>query len=60
LHKLFPIAEALKLEFRAEYFNVFNHTEPTSVNTQFGAGAFGTVTAAKEPRIGELSLKFSF
>jgi hypothetical protein len=60
LHKEFPIMEALKLEFRADYFNVFNHTEPTSVNTTFGNGSFGTVTAAKEPRIGELSMKFNF
>ena len=60
LHKEFPIVEALKLEFRAEYFNVFNHTEPNAVNTTFGAGAFGTVTSAKESRIGELSMKFNF
>jgi hypothetical protein len=60
IHKDFPIYERLKLQFRAEFFNVFNHTEPTSVNTTFGAGAFGTVTAAKEPRIGELSMKLNF
>ena len=60
LRKDFPIWENLKLEFRADYFNVFNHTEPTTVNTTFGNGSFGTVTAAKQPRIGELAMKFNF
>jgi hypothetical protein len=60
VYKDFPLESRVKLQFRAEFFNVFNHTEPSAINTTYGAGAFGTVTAAKEPRIGELSLKLNF
>jgi len=60
LYKSFPIRESAKLEFRTEYFNIFNHTNPNGPNTTFGAGAFGTITSAKDPRIGELSLKLNF
>jgi hypothetical protein len=56
----FPIHEAVQVEFRAEYFNVLNHTnfgDPTASVTN---GAFGRVTAANDPRIGQLSLKLLF
>jgi hypothetical protein len=60
LYKDFPVWESLSLTFRAEYFNVFNHTEPTSMNSTYGSSAFGTITNTKDPRIGELSMKFNF
>ena len=60
LYKDFPLWESLSLTFRAEYFNVFNHTEPTSMNSTYGSTAFGTITNTKEPRVGELSMKFNF
>ncbi len=59
-YKKFSLAEAINLEFRAEFFNVFNHTMPQNPNTTFGAGAFGQVTTAKAPRVGEMALKFTF
>ena len=48
------------LEFRAEVFNIFNHTNFTTVSTNYGAGSFGQVTAAADPRIMELALRFHF
>jgi len=58
--RYFPIHEALQFQFRAEYFNVLNHTnfgDPTASVTN---GAFGRVTSASDPRIGQMSLKLLF
>jgi hypothetical protein len=60
LYKDFPIRESIKLEFRAEYFNVFNHTNPNGPNVTAGNSAFGQISGSKDPRIGQMSLKLSF
>jgi hypothetical protein len=49
------------LQFRAEFFNVFNHTQFNAVNGNFdNTTAFGQVTGAADPRIGQLALKLQF
>jgi hypothetical protein len=55
------VGERTKLIFRAEAFNVFNHTEfrPPSA-TSFFSGAFGTITGTYDPRILQLALKLTF
>lgn len=53
-------AERYTLQFRAEFFNVFNHTQFSSVNGNFNSSTFGKATAANGPRIGQLALKLSF
>jgi hypothetical protein len=57
--------ESKSLEFRAEFFNVFNHAQfygPFAVdgNLDDGPGSFGMVTNAADPRIGQLGIKFMF
>ena len=52
--------ERMKLEFRAEFFNVFNHTQFDSVNGNIDNNTFGSVLAAQQPRIGQFSLKLNF
>jgi len=37
--------ERYSLEFRAEFFNIFNHPEFGNPNTIFDSGSFGTVTS---------------
>ena len=49
-----------KLEFRAEFFNAFNHTEFNNVSTTFSSGNFGAVTSAHDPREIQLGLKLYF
>jgi hypothetical protein len=60
LQKTFRIRESQGIQFRAEFFNIFNHANFTSVSTTYGNGTFGQVTAAADPRIMELSLRYKF
>jgi len=59
LHKNTLITERTNLEFRAEFFNVFNHAQFSGVTGDI-LGNFGAVTSARAPRIGQLALKISF
>jgi len=60
LFKTFPIKERAKLQFRAEFFNIWNHPSFSQLSTGIGSGNFGAVTTALEPRIVELALRFDF
>ncbi|HTV60882.1 MAG TPA: TonB-dependent receptor [Verrucomicrobiae bacterium] len=61
------LSEHFNLQFRAEFYNIFNHTQflsPSGI-TGFSGGAptsssFGYVAGAASPRIGQLSLKLNF
>jgi hypothetical protein len=63
----FPLVERTSLQLRAEYFNVFNHTNFGDPNTTLN-GTFGQVTGttpqnganANDPRIAQFSAKFLF
>ncbi len=59
-YKTFAVKEGFNIQFRAEFFNVFNHTNPNGPNTSFGNGNFGKITAAASSRVGELAMKFNF
>jgi Carboxypeptidase regulatory-like domain len=58
LEKTTAITENSSIEFRAEFFNIFNHTQFNNPNGDFDSSTFGVVTSARDPRIGQLSLKF--
>ncbi len=57
---LFSESRGSKLEFRAEFFNAFNHTEFNNVSTTFSSGNFGAITSAHDPREIQLGLKLYF
>ena len=46
-----------RLEFRIEAFNLLNRTNFRTPNGNRSAGAFGTITAASDPRQLQLGLK---
>jgi hypothetical protein len=53
--------ESKRVEFRAELFNVFNHTQFFNPDGNSTDGAqFGQVTQAKDPRLVQFALKFFF
>ena len=53
------LSELFNLQFRAEWFNVFNHTQ-FSTPSGILSGTFAQVTQAAAPRIGQVSLKLNF
>lgn len=60
LRKVTAITEKVRTEFRAEVFNIANHTNFATPNRNLGDGNFGRVTDAGDPRIIQLALKLTF
>lgn len=67
--KQFPIKDQMRFEFRAEFFNIWNHpnlqfADGTTTNENFsterGASQFGFPTASLPPRLVQFALKFYF
>ncbi len=60
------ITESTQLQFRAEAFNIWNHAQFYNPSTAVGdinntgAGGFGYITAAQNPRIMQIALKLLF
>ena len=54
------ISERITTQFRAEFFNGFNHPNFGSPGTAFGNANFGVISSALDPRIIQLGLKILF
>jgi len=67
-YKQFPIHESVRIEFRWELYNAFNHTQFSNVDTTArftpaGVQAnptFGQLSAAANPRLMQFALRFYF
>src|SRR5580704_10565171 len=68
LFKNFVLSETRgsNIQFRAEFFNIWNHTQfqgdtlNGGISTNYGASNFGQVTSAFDPRVIQLALKVYF
>lgn len=69
LFKTFPISESKRFEFRAEFFNAFNHANPEFTNpetiventaTELGSSSYGFAGYTRTPRQIQFALKFYF
>lgn len=61
LFKNLLFTERWRLQFRAEFFNVFNRANFNNPNASLNnLTTFGTITSASDPRIGQLALKLFF
>ncbi len=58
--KATKITERVSLQFRAEFFNIFNHAEFLEPDTNISSGTFGQVTSTYDPRIIQFGGKFVF
>ena len=55
-----PLRTGTSIEVRAEVFNLFNTPNLGAPNGVAGGAAFGTITTAFDPRVGQLALKVLF
>jgi hypothetical protein len=71
LAKMFPVKEQMRVEFRADFFNIANHLNPLwgpigaagqiePVAIELGTPQFGQYQAARDPRFIQFALKFYF
>jgi len=60
LEKTFAIAERLKFDIRAEFYNAFNHAIFNVPGFTYGSADFGVVSSARAPRTAQLAARVSF
>lgn len=63
LHKDTKLTETMRIQFRAEFFNAFNHAQFGLPNGLFNTNTnsqFGRINSAGAPRVGQIGAKFIF
>ncbi len=62
VHKQISLSEKRYFQFRAEFFNIFNHTNFYNPDGHFSDGPteFGRITIAQDPRLVQFALKLYF
>lgn len=60
LDRSFQIVERLRLQFRGELFNIFNHPNFNLPITTYDSPTFGSLTIAQDPREIQFGLKLIF
>jgi hypothetical protein len=58
--RIFPIGEVVRLQFRAESFNVANHANFGNPVADLNSVNFGRILTAAPPRLMQFALKLSF
>ncbi len=60
LFKLIEVRERQRIQFRAEFFNFFNHTNLGNPNATLSSSNFGRILSAGAARVIQFGLKYSF
>ncbi len=60
LFKNIRVTESKELQFRAEFFNLLNHTNFRLPDSDMNSPTFNQILEAQPPRLMQLALKFSF
>ena len=61
MHKNTGVTETTHIEFRAEFFNLLNHTQFLNPDGNSSDGVdFGRVKRARDPRLVQFALKYIF
>ena len=61
ISKVTPLyGERVKLEIRGDFFNIFNHAEFASPDTNIASGTFGQITSTFPQRIIQIAARISF
>ncbi len=60
LFKNFQINENNQIQFRSEFFNLFNHPNFYNPDNTVGDGTFGQILSARDPRYVQFALKYLF
>jgi hypothetical protein len=60
VYKVFHPTERVAAQFRAEGFNIFNHTEWSGLNTAVSTSNFMYTTGAHMPRVLQFALRITF
>ena len=55
-----PLREHLRMEVRADFFNLLNHAEFANPDTNINSATFGRLLYTYQPRIIQLALRLSF
>jgi hypothetical protein len=60
LLKVTTVREGVDVQFRAEFFNIFNNVNFNAPNSNVSSAQFGRITSALDPRIVQFGLKLLF
>ena len=60
LLKVTTISQTIGLQFRAEFFNIFNNVGFNAPNSNVASAQFGRITSALDPRIIQFGVKLLF
>jgi hypothetical protein len=60
LTRRFSMTERWKLDFRADFFNIMNHANPSNPGTSLSSSTFGQITSFGSPRLIQMALKLYF
>jgi hypothetical protein len=59
--KNIPLTERFNLQFRSEFFNLFNHANFSNPNRDLDSGGYGTIRGTTvNARLVQFALKLSF